>query len=92
MSAIKGPRASSKAVFSLNTYVSNKPAGRPTDPNSWALLADIHLSADRARLARGINMADHCQSGSRELIALPKRPAVVFISGDCSFNSGQKEC
>jgi 3',5'-cyclic-AMP phosphodiesterase len=64
---------------------------RPVDPDSWALLSDIHLAADRSLVARGINMADHFQTVSRELLALPKSPAAVFITGDCAFNSGQKK-
>src|SRR5580765_7138150 len=64
-------------------------AAKRTDENSWALLSDIHLAADRSKLGRGINMADHFTSVSRELLALPKRPAGVFINGDCAFNSGE---
>ena len=64
-------------------------AAKRTDPNSWALLADTHLAADRGLVARGINMTDHFTSVSRELLALPKRPAGVFITGDCAYNSGQ---
>src|SRR5205814_6074627 len=65
-------------------------ASKRTDENSWALLSDIHLAADRAQLGRGINMADHFATVSRELLALPKRPAGVFINGDCAFNSGEQ--
>ncbi len=65
-------------------------ATRPADANSWALLADTHLAADRALLERGINMTDHFTSVSRELLSLPKRPAGVFIIGDCAFDSGEK--
>ena len=64
-------------------------AARRADPNSWALLADTHLAADRGLVARGINMTDHFARVSRELLALPKRPAGVFIIGDCAYNSGQ---
>ena len=64
-------------------------ATRRTDPNSWALLSDIHLAADRSLIARGINMTDHFTSVSRELLALPECPAGVFITGDCAYNSGQ---
>jgi hypothetical protein len=64
-------------------------AARRTDPDSWALLADIHIAADPARLARGINMTDHLQAVSRELLALPQRPAGVIIAGDCAYNSGE---
>jgi len=65
-------------------------AARPTDPDSWALLSDIHLAADRTLMARGINMTDHFTSVSREVLALPKRPAGVFITGDCAYNNGEK--
>jgi len=36
-------------------------------------------------------MAEHFAAVSRELLSLPMRPAGVFITGDCAFNSGQKE-
>jgi hypothetical protein len=62
---------------------------KATDPNAWALLSDPHLAADRAKLGRGINMADHFTAVSREVRAWPKRPAGVFINGDCAFNSGE---
>jgi 3',5'-cyclic AMP phosphodiesterase CpdA len=64
-------------------------AGRKTDPHSWALLADTHLAANRSQLGRGINMTDHFTTVSTELLALPQRPAGVFIAGDCAFNSGE---
>jgi 3',5'-cyclic-AMP phosphodiesterase len=66
-------------------------AAKPSDPNSWALLADTHLAADRGRVAHGINMTAHLTSVSQELLALPKSPAGVFIAGDCAYNSGQKD-
>ena len=64
-------------------------AGKRTDADSWALLADIHLAGDRSHVARGINMAEHFTSVSQELQNLPKRPAGVFILGDCALNSGE---
>jgi hypothetical protein len=64
-------------------------AEKSTDPDSWALLSDIHLAADRRLVARGINMTDHFTSVSRELLALPKSPAGVFITGDCADISGE---
>jgi len=66
-------------------------ADRRTDANSWALMADTHIAGDAAKIARCINMADHFKSVSRELLALPKRPAGAFIIGDCAFNSGEKD-
>lgn len=66
-------------------------AARRVDANSWALLADIHIAADTTKTARGITMARHFQIVSNELLALPKRPAGVFVVGDCAFNSGEKD-
>jgi 3',5'-cyclic AMP phosphodiesterase CpdA len=65
-------------------------ATRKTDPDSWALFSDIHIAGDRTKEARGINMADHFATASREVLALPNRPAGVFVTGDCAFNSGEK--
>src|SRR5262245_40286513 len=62
---------------------------KKTDPDSWALLADIHLAADRSKVARGINMTDHFTQVSKELLSLAKRPSGVLIVGDCAFNSGE---
>ncbi len=63
---------------------------RKTDPDLWALLSDPHLAADRKQLGRGINMAAHFTQVSGELLALPKRPEGVFITGDCAFTTGEK--
>jgi len=65
-------------------------AARRTDSSSWALLADTHIAADRATVARGINMTGHFDSVSRELLDLPQRPAGVFVLGDCAYSSGEK--
>jgi 3',5'-cyclic AMP phosphodiesterase CpdA len=65
-------------------------AARPVDPNFWALLSDIHIAADRTKVARGINMTEHFQTVAHELSALPKRPAGVIVNGDCAYNSGEK--
>jgi hypothetical protein len=62
---------------------------KPTDKDSWALLSDPHLAADRSRLGRGINMADHFSAVTQEVLGLSQRPAGVFVTGDCAFNSGE---
>jgi 3',5'-cyclic-AMP phosphodiesterase len=64
-------------------------AAKRADPNSWAFLSDIHIAADPTLVARKINMTDHFAQVSRELLALPTRPAGVFVTGDCAYNSGQ---
>lgn len=65
-------------------------APKALDKHSWALLSDIHLAANRALTARGINMTDHFAAVLREVQGLPQRPAGLFITGDCAYNSGQK--
>jgi 3',5'-cyclic AMP phosphodiesterase CpdA len=64
--------------------------GQRTEQNSWALLSDIHLAADRAQVARGINMSEHFSRVSGEVLALKERPAGLFITGDCAYNNGEK--
>jgi 3',5'-cyclic AMP phosphodiesterase CpdA len=64
-------------------------ASKRADENSWALLSDIHLAANRSLLARKINMTDHFVNVSHGVLALPKRPAAVIITGDCAYNSGE---
>lgn len=59
------------------------------DPNSWAFFSDIHLAADRAQKARGISMFEHFNLAREQLLALPRRPAGLIISGDCAYSSGQ---
>lgn len=62
---------------------------RRTDANAWALLADTHIAADPTRIERAINMTAHLKTVSQELLALPERPAGVFIVGDCAFSKGE---
>jgi len=62
---------------------------KPMDKNSWALLADTHLAADRELIARGVNMTRHFQTVAKELLGLPARPVGVFVIGDCAFNTGE---
>jgi len=64
-------------------------AAKPLGADSWALLSDTHLAADRSFLCRGINMVDHFKIVSKELLGLTKRPAGVFLTGDCAYNQGE---
>jgi 3',5'-cyclic AMP phosphodiesterase CpdA len=65
-------------------------AGKSIDPDSWALFSDIHLAADTAEIQRGVNVAEHFTTVSRELLGLTQLPAALFITGDCALNSGEK--
>src|SRR3990170_999668 len=64
-------------------------AGENADPHSWALLADAHISSDRAKVQRGIAMAKHFEQVTSEVLALRQRPAGVLIAGDLALNSGE---
>ena len=63
---------------------------KAVDKDTWAFLSDTHLAEDRSRVERAVNMTEHFQIVSRELLELPKRPEGMFITGDCAFSSGQK--
>ncbi|MBC8095438.1 MAG: metallophosphoesterase, partial [Akkermansiaceae bacterium] len=65
-------------------------AGKTRDENTWALLADTHIAADRAVVSRNVNMAAHLAKVARELTELPELPGGVFIAGDCAFSAGEK--
>jgi Icc protein len=64
-------------------------AATAADPDSWALLADVHIHGDRATISRGVNMAGNLSAVARELAGLPRRCAGVLIVGDCAQESGQ---
>lgn len=58
------------------------------DANRFALVSDIHLSADRKRVAREVNLVEHFVHVREEILALRPRPAAVIVCGDCAFNDG----
>jgi 3',5'-cyclic-AMP phosphodiesterase len=63
-------------------------AGRKSDPHTWAMLADTHISGNPEQLGRGINMTDHLKQVCREILALETAPAGVILHGDCAFSIG----
>src|SRR5215468_256672 len=64
-------------------------ASKARDEHSWVLFSDTHLAADRGLVARGINMSDHFQRVTKEVLGLMKGPAGVIITGDCAYNTGE---
>jgi Icc protein len=58
------------------------------DANRFALLSDIHISADRQRVARGHHLVKQFLCARDEILSLRPRPAAVIIAGDCAFNEG----
>src|SRR5512144_837984 len=61
-------------------------SAKETDPDTWALISDTHLAADPETTAHGINMASHFRTVARDITGLPKRPAGLFLTGDCAYN------
>lgn len=59
------------------------------DPHSWALLSDTHIAADRAKIAREINLTDRLTSVVRDVLGRPRRPAGLLINGDLALHSGE---
>src|SRR5689334_13121087 len=56
---------------------------------SWALLSDLHLAANRSFVCRGINMTSHFEIVSHELLQLAPAPEAILITGDCAYNTGE---
>jgi calcineurin-like phosphoesterase family protein len=59
------------------------------DADRFALLSDTHIAADRAKVSRMANMADHLVAAVKEVAALSPRPAAGFINGDLAFGTGE---
>ena len=64
-------------------------AAKDADPHLWALLADTHIPADRTKVHQGVSPAGHFQAVTKQLLALPRRPAGILIAGDLALNSGE---
>jgi calcineurin-like phosphoesterase family protein len=61
------------------------------EPDTFALLSDTHIAADQGLVVRGTNMAENLRQATREILAWPRRPAAVFVCGDCAYNVGRAE-
>jgi 3',5'-cyclic-AMP phosphodiesterase len=62
-----------------------------TDPHRFALLSDLHVAADPAVVARGVNMFNNMKQASAEVLALDPRPAAVIVDGDLAYLKGLAE-
>src|SRR5258707_420648 len=62
------------------------------DPNRFALLSDIHIHVHPNFIHKSkigeTNRWKNLQQVCSEVLALPTRPAAVFINGDCAFHQG----
>lgn len=66
-------------------------ASRKADEHCWALISDIHLAADPAKLGRGANMTDNFRAVVKEILALSTQPSNTLINGDLAFNTGESK-
>jgi len=66
-------------------------AGGLPDPYTWAFLSDLHISADPSKIERDVNMTENLKAVVKEIMALPKAPARMFINGDCAYHTGEAE-
>ena len=58
------------------------------DPDLFAVLNDSHVSENVERAPNGQNISGNLAHVVEYLLALPKRPASVFINGDLAHNKG----
>ena len=65
-------------------------ASKKVDADFWALLSDPHIAASRSEIVRAVNMTEHFTTVTDEILALPQRPAGVFVNGDCACSTGEK--
>ena len=63
-------------------------AEAPVDANRFVLLADIHVSEDRQKVARNTNPYDNFLQARQRYQALNSRPAGMIVAGDCVFQKG----
>lgn len=56
--------------------------------NGVALLSDIHIAADPAKMARNVNMTTNLRAVIEEAIAWPQPLSNVFVNGDLAFDDG----
>ncbi|MEO6785359.1 MAG: metallophosphoesterase [Chthoniobacteraceae bacterium] len=84
-------RRSIAAGAGLLTFPALHALESDADPDLWALLSDTHIAADRTAILRDVNMTDHLEAAVKGVRALTRRPAGVFVNGDCAVLKGLAE-
>lgn len=54
-----------------------------------ALIADTHVAADAAKVAREQNMTENLRAVVKDILAQPEPPRAALVLGDLAFNSGE---
>jgi 3',5'-cyclic AMP phosphodiesterase CpdA len=62
---------------------------RSANPDTWALLSDVHIAADPEFTARGVKMSAHLRQAVNEVLGLSELPTAALVCGDCAYGSGQ---
>lgn len=74
------------AVVAAGGAAAILPRPGPFADRAWALLADTHMQADRAHVARGSNMAENLFRAAEAVRSA--RPDAVVVNGDLAFDAG----
>ena len=80
---------SAAAAIAVACGRSSSAASFGVEPDFIALLSDTHVPGDPAKTARGVNMTDNLAGTVKTLVTLKRRPAAVFINGDCAYLKGR---
>ncbi len=62
---------------------------KPLDPHRWLLFSDVHIGETADTMRTDTNMAAHLKQAVKEAMAWDKRPAGMFVNGDCAYSSGK---
>lgn len=66
------------------------PSRAASGAESWALLSDTHIAANRATVSKqGVNMSENLRRVVAEVLAEKETLAGVIINGDCAYLKGQ---
>ena len=80
---LAGSLATAAAVLFRDGLFAADPVA--ADPHRFALLSDVHIAADRAKVSRGVNMADNLAKGSGRSVAGLDLGAAVIAARQCGI-------
>jgi len=81
--------SSAAAGFGLLTLRWSKADEVTSNPDSWALLSDTHLSENRDEIKNDVNMFKNLEQVSAEIRGLSSRPAGLLVNGDLALLDGK---
>ncbi|MDP6524909.1 MAG: metallophosphoesterase [Kiritimatiellia bacterium] len=66
-------------------------ADATVDPCRFALMSDVHIAGDKAKIMRGVNLVEHFTRACAQIAELNPRPAASAVTGDCTLLDGQPD-